>query len=387
MQRIRQSPTDPAFVQDPYPFYDRARSFGDLVFWEDYALPAAVTDRAVQAILRDRRFGREPLEAPDVPDHLADWGRVERHSMLDAEPPRHTRLRGQVLRAFTSARIAGLGPRIEALCHRLIDGFPGGAFDLLPAYCDRVPVIIIARLLGVPEAAAPDLLRWSHAMVAMYQAGRTRATEDAANDAARDFAAFLRDRMAEKRRAPGDDLLTALLAAGTLSEDEVIGTAILLLNAGHEATVHGLGNAVALLAPHPDRLALTGPATIAGTVEETLRLDPPLHLFTRVAYEGVTIFGHAFRRGDQVALLLAAANRDPAAWPDPGRLDVTRPARTHQSFGGGLHFCLGAPLARAEMQVALQHLFARCPGLRLTEPPVYGDTYHFRGLTRLMVTV
>ena len=201
------------------------------------------------AILRDRRFGRAlpPGAAPAFPDHLASFAAVEAHSMLDLEPPRHTRLRGLVLRAFTSRRIAALGPEIAALADGLLAACPA-EFDLLERFAQPLPVIVIARLLGVPEAMAPDLARWSHAMVGMYVRHRTRAAEDAAEAAASDFAAFLHGHIAARRTRPADDLITHLIAAeedgARLSTDEMISTCILLLNAGHEATVHAAGNAV-----------------------------------------------------------------------------------------------------------------------------------------------
>lgn len=387
LPRFAQSPTDPAFVQDPYPFYARARAAGDLFWWEDYARPCAVSHAAVTALLRDRRLGREaPAEcAPAIPAHLEPFYAVEAHSMLELEPPRHTRLRGLVLRAFTSRRIAALAPEIEALCHGLIDAFPADRpFDLLDAYARIVPVVIIARLLGVPETRADDLLAWSNAMVAMYQARRSRAAEDAAAAAARDFSAFIRDHAAAKRRAPADDLISTLLAAEAegdrLSTDELVTTCILLLNAGHEATVHTLGNGIRTLLERGIREV--DPAT----VEEVLRHDPPLHIFTRWVYEDVTLFGHAFRRGDSIACLLAAANRDPAAYAAPDRFDPARDGPANTSFGGGIHFCVGAPLARLELLIALRVLLERCPDLALAEPPRYADVYHFHGLERLMVT-
>jgi cytochrome P450 len=387
---LRQPPTDPAFVQNPYPFYDRARATGDLFFWEDYALPMAVSHRAVSAILKDRRLGREPVDPPTFPDHVAAFYAVEAHSMLELEPPRHTRLRGLVLRAFTNRRIKALAPEIAALCHALIDAFPAGDIDLLPAYCQRVPVIVIARLLGVPEEMSDQLLAWSNAMVGMYQARRTRAMEDAAARAAADFAGFMRGYVEERRSRPADDLITHLIAAEAegekLTTDELITTCILLLNAGHEATVHTMGNGVKALLDNgtpPDALA---PDRVEGTVEEVLRYDPPLHLFTRHVYEDVELFGHSFRRGDQLGCLLAAANRDPAVWPDPARFDPSRPIQTNVAFGAGLHFCVGAPLARLELQIALPVLFQRLPGLALAEAPRYANLYHFHGLESLKVT-
>ncbi|MCV6586828.1 MAG: cytochrome P450 [Marinibacterium sp.] len=391
---LRQSPVDPGFVQNPYPFYDQARALGGLPHWDAFGMVAAFDHATVHALLRDRRFGREiPAElARPVPAHLEPFYRVEQHSLLEAEPPRHTRLRSLVLRAFTSRRIAALGPEIATLAHDLIDGFPDAApFDLLEAFCTQIPVIVIARLLGVPETMAPDLLRWSHDMVAMYQAGRSRAVEDRAAQAAGDFAEFLRNYVDARRARPADDLITQLIAAETdgarLSTDELITTCILLLNAGHEATVHALGNGVKALLEHRVSPDMLGPAQIDRTVEEILRYDPPLHLFTRYAYEPVEIAGITLERGDQVALMLGAANRDPAVWAHPDRFDPTRPIVTNASFGAGVHFCVGAPLARLEMAVALPILFARCPNLALAGPPVYADRYHFRGLERLMVTV
>jgi len=320
-----------------------------------------------------------------IADHMKPFYAIEAHSMLELEPPVHTRLRGQVLRAFTSRKIAEFEPQIAALSHQLIDQFPSEPFDLLDAFAKPLPVIIIARLLGVPEADADQLLHWSNAMVAMYQAGRTREIEDQASTAALAFTAYLRDVIAEKRKSPADDLISTLIAATDsgekLSEDELITTCILILNAGHEATVHTIGNGTKTLLE-------TGHRDITdGCVEEILRYDPPLHMFTRHVYEDVELGGHQFKRGDQIACMLAAANRDPAAYPDPDRFDPTRAVKQNTSFGGGIHFCVGAPLARLELKIGLGILFDRCPNLAIAAPPKYGNVYHFHGLEALMVSV
>ncbi|SMO44607.1 unspecific monooxygenase [Ruegeria faecimaris] len=393
MKTLHQSPVDPNFVQNPYPIYDAARAHGDLVYWADYRMHAAVSHRAVQALLKDRRFGREvpaEMQRPG-PAHLAPWLMVESHSLLEAEPPRHTRLRRLVMRAFTSRAIAALEPTIHDLSHKLIDAFPDASFDLLDTYCMQVPVVTICRLLGVPEEMSPELLRWSHDMVAMYQASRTRQTEDAAAASAKEFTDFLSSYVEKRRSDPRDDLITRLIAAEEdgekLSRDELVATCILLLNAGHEATVHSLGNGLRTVLQQGVKADAFQPETIDATVEEILRFDPPLHMFTRYAYEEIDLFGHSFKRGDEVALLLGAANRDPQVWAEPHKFDPTRPILTNSSFGAGLHFCVGAPLARLEMRIALAALFERCPNLALSAEPEYSNSYHFHGLKRLMVQV
>lgn len=392
MESLTQSPTEAAFVQNPYPFYEKARKTGPFFHWQDYGLICTPSAAACNAIFRDRRFGREvPAEkAQAIAPHTAPFYAVEAHSMLELEPPRHTRLRGLVLRAFTSRRIGGMQPEVAQLTHDLIDRFPDGEIDLISAFAQPIPVIIIARLLGVPESMADQLLAWSNAMVGMYQARRTLAMEQAAASAATEFSDFLRRYVAERRARPADDLITQLIAAESegerLTTDELITTCILLLNAGHEATVHTIGNGVKLLLETATPPAMLAPDRVEGTVEEILRFDPALHMFTRWAYEDAEVMGHSFRRGDQVGLLLAAANRDAALWDRPGTFLPARPGKPHVSFGAGLHFCVGAPLARLELQTALPILFQRLPGLRLKGKPRYANLYHFHGLERLIVT-
>lgn len=309
--------------------------------------------------------------------------------MLELEPPRHSRLRRLVLRAFTSARIAALAPEIELLAHSLIDRFPEGSCDLLDAFAKPLPVILIARLLGVPEERAPDLLAWSNAMVGMYQARRSAETEAAAVAATEAFVDFLDTHVEARRRDPGNDLISHLLAAEEagrhLTRAELISTCILLLNAGHEATVHTIGNGVKALVESGTGAYWLTPARVEGTVEEVLRHDPPLHLFTRWVYEDIELGGQRFARGDRIGLLLAGANRDPGPWEEPARFLAGRPVQTHFSFGAGTHFCIGAPLARLELATALPVLFRRLPNLALAGPPRYADLYHFHGLERLEV--
>lgn len=382
--------TDPDFVQNPYAIYADARLQGGLLWWADWGMFAAFDHATVHAAFRDKRLGRAPLKPRDWGAHLAPFAAFESHSMLELEPPRHTRLRKLVLRAFTSRSIAALAPAISETANNLLDGL-SGTVDLIPNYCEELPVRIIARLLGVPEAMSPDLLRWSHDMVAMYQAGRSRETELRAVDATVQFTAFLTDYMEARRKTPTDDLISALITAeedgAQLSRDELISTCILLLNAGHEATVHTMGNAIKCLLENKTAPALLGPDHIANTVEELLRFDPPLHVFTRYVYEDMELAGQKLARGDEIALVLGSATRDPALCDAPDRFDPTRQPTPHVAFGGGLHFCVGAPLARLELQIALPALFHAFPHLKLAEIPRYSNTYHFHKLGHLTVSL
>ncbi|MGZ2257679.1 cytochrome P450 [Roseobacter sp. A03A-229] len=393
MKTLIQSPLDPDFVQDPYRLYARVLAEDPVQYWEDYGMMAVFDAATVNALLRDRRLGRAVPEdqRQPVPAHLEQWDAVERCSMLDMEPPTHTRLRGLVLRAFTSRRVKALAPDINEICTDLLTALPDGPVDLIPAFCTALPVRVIARLLGVPEEMSDQLLQWSNTMVAMYQAGRTYETEVAANTATAEFSIFLTSYIEKRRSDPRDDLITHLIAAeedgDKLSHAEMISTCILLLNAGHEATVHTLGNAVKALLEHQTPAAALGPDAIEQTVEEVLRFDPPLHMFTRYAYEDIAVGSHTLQKGSQVALMLGAAGRDPTRFDAPDRFDPFRPPAAHAAFGGGLHFCVGAPLARLELQMGLQRLFEHAPHLKLAETPRYANTYHFHGLERLCVTV
>ncbi len=391
LPKMSQSPTDDGFVQDPYPFYARAREQGDFFFWREYGRTCASTYRAVDGILRDRRWGREVPEEfrESVPAHLRPFMDIEENSMLEIDPPRHTKLRGLVLRAFTPRRIEALAPEVEQLAGQLAAALGPGASELISAFGQRIPVIVIARLLGVPDAMADQLLAWSHDMVAMYQARRDRAVEERAAKASTEFATYVRDLAAERRQRPRDDLVSHLATAddngARLSDGEIVSSCILLLNAGHEATVHTIGNGVKLLLEQTDmpKDLCSGPR-ISRTVEEILRFDPPLHMFERHAKEDMEFLGRRFRRGDSVALLLASANRDERAFgPDAGHFRPARTPNRHLSFGAGAHFCLGAALARAELSISLRVLFEHYPGLHLAEAPRFANCYHFHGLEAL----
>ncbi len=399
-RRVCLDPHEPAFVQNPYEAYRWLHGASPAFFWEDFGFWCLGGFDSVNRLLRDRRFGRQnPGGVPDTRGtaadrrHLAAFDAIEANSLLELEPPVHTRLRTLVNRAFVSRQVERLRPRIEVLANELIDRFePHAPIDLLSAYAAPLPITIIAEMLGVPVEMGPQLLDWSHQMVAMYMHGRTREVEETANKAANDFADFLRHYVKERRQKPGDDLLSLLISAQEdgerLSEDELISSTILLLNAGHEATVHQTGNGVrTIIAQGGDpRRFFTSPEATARAVEECVRIDAPLHMFTRYAYEELEIApGVTLKPGELVGLLLGMANHDPLAFVEPEVFSPERADQKNVTFGAGIHFCVGAPLARLELQVSLKTLFDRLPHLQLADEPRFRDTYHFHGLEALKI--
>lgn len=392
-QSVDLDPRDPRFYQDPYPFYDAIRAAVPVFKWEQYGYWCFAAHEDVSTLLRDRRFGRQILHVmsreelgwPQAPEHLKAFYSFEQHSLLELEPPVHTRLRGLVNRSFVARNIERLRPQITSLCNGLIDRLEKrNQAELLAAYATPIPVMVICDLLGVPVEMGSQLLSWSHDMVAMYQARRDAAIEQAAVQATVAFSDFMRGYIRGRRNKLSDDLLSELIRAEQqgqkLSEDELVTTAILLLNAGHEASVHAIGNGVKALLEAGIKESIG-----EGHVEELLRYDAPLHLFTRYALEDVDYAGLKLRKGEEVGLMLGAANRDPKRFPGPHRFDPARDPNPHVSFGAGIHFCVGAPLARLEMQIALPLLFQRLPKLALAAPPRYRDSYHFHGLEELRV--
>jgi unspecific monooxygenase len=354
----------------------------------------AVFDYAGQEILfKDKRFGREKLkDHSNVQEcHLNMFNHVETNSMLELEPPKHTRLRGLVLRAFTTRKINTLQTEIALLSHELLDDLKVENVDILKEFATLLPVIVIARLLGVPETMAKDLLGWSNDMVMMYQARRTKELEIKANSSTKEFVSFMEKYIEEKRYDPEDDLISHLIAAeeegDKLSKDELISTCILLLNAGHEATVHTLGNGIKTIIEYGKEKNYLLPEFISATVEEILRYDPPLHIFTRYAYEDVHFRNHKFKRGDQVALVIGAAGRDEKIWKSAYSFNPFRSTKKNLSFGSGIHFCVGAPLARLELVTALPIIFDKFPNIRLLDEPLYSNLYHFHGLRELNVSL
>ncbi|EJJ27897.1 cytochrome P450 [Rhizobium sp. CF142] len=390
--------SDPAFYGNPNAVYAALHAHCPTFYWEQQKQWFVTGYDHVNGLLRDRRFGRqilhiasrEELGLPEPEPHIAAFDLAERYSLLELEPPEHTRLRTLVNRAFVSRHVEKMKPEIEELANRLIDTFADkGEGELLSAFADIIPVTMIARMIGIPEDMGPQLLKWSHAYVRMYMFGRTRADEDAAEQAAREFSDYVKTVIAERRAEPRDDLLTHMIhtehKGQYLTEDELVSTTIVLLNAGHEATVHQIGNSVRIIldSGYDPAALFRDEAATERTVEESLRICAPVHIFQRWALEPAEIDGIAFKRGDKVSMILAAANLDPAKFSDPLAFKPDRNEAPNLSFGAGIHFCIGAPLARLELNIVLPILFKRLPGLKIAKPPVVKDVYHFHGLDRL----
>ena len=366
---------------------------GGPIYWKDYGFWCLCEFDAVNNALRDSRLARLPpagFPAPVHPAHLKDFAQVEQYSLLALEPPKHTRLRKSVNKAFVNRQVMQMQHNISLLANRLIDGFiDNGETDLLQSYATPLPVTVIAQLLGVPESECNNLLDWSHAMVRVYTLTQSIDEEHAANRASADFRELLLGLIKHKRKQPTDDLLTHLAAPGedALSDDEIISTAVLLLNAGHEATVHQIGNAIKILLEQswPKDWVNDSQKTDA-IVAEAMRFDAPLHLFTRYAQETIELdTGIQVEKGEQIALLLGAANRDPKRFQSADVFNPDRVNNAHVTLGAGLHFCVGASLAKLELRVALNALFKRLPKLMLCGQPEYQNSFHFHGLKSLQV--
>jgi len=351
----------------------------------------------VRASLRDRRLGRnfrhvgreDEFDAAELldPRRQAFWD-TERWSLLWLEPPEHTRIRKLVAAAFTPRSVEALRVPCAELARELL---PDGRFELLRDFAQPYSIAVICRLLGVPTDRGRDLLDWSHAMVKMYELDTTDAQAEAATAAAAEFRDYVVSLIEQRRREPRDDLVTRLVEArvedGRLTDAQIVSTIIVLLNAGHEATVNTLGNGVLALLHHRKQWERLVGSQIepAAAVEELIRWDPPLQLFERWVLEnGVEIAGREVPRGAKVALLFGAANRDPRMFEDADAFDVGRAnAAEHIGFGGGIHVCIGAPLARIELEAALRALVESAPGLDVVEEPQRNRAFVIWGLDRL----
>jgi cytochrome P450 len=395
-----------AFVAWPYDVYAELRRDAPVWFFEGTGQYMISRYADVNALLRDRRLGRTYLHvasheemghAPD-PDHLAPFWKLIRDGMLDREPPDHSRLRRLVSKAFTPRTVEQLRPRVEAMADALVDelldaGSDGSAVDLISTVAEPLPVNVIAEMLGVPEPDRHLLRPWSAQIVGMYELNPSPEAEATAVRACEEFSAYLRELARERRKRPGDDLISGLAGVvdqgDRLTEDELIGTCVLLLNAGHEATVNVTGNGWWSLFRHPDELVrLRGERGLLPTaIEELMRYDTPLQMFERWVLDDIEVEGVTIPRGTEIGLLFGSANHDPSVFDDPDRLDLGRRDNPHISFGAGIHFCLGAPLARVELLTSFGTLLRRAPGLALDREPEWAPGYIVRGLKALHVTV
>ena len=395
-------PWDPAFIADPYPAYAHLRKEGRIHWFEPSRQWLVPHYDDVSALLRDKRLGRTFLhrfsyeefgrQAP-LPEH-EPFHVLNSNGLLDLESPDHTRIRRLVSKAFTPRTVDQLVPTIDRITRELVDGLiEAGGGDLLPTVAEPLPVAVIAEMLGIPEPDRGLLRPWSAAITRMFELNPDDETAAGAVRASLEFSAYLKDLIAERRRRPGDDLISQLIAAhdggDRLTEQEMISTCVLLLNAGHEATVNATLTGWWTLFRYQDQLDLLrrNPDLLPTAVEELLRFDTPAPMFERWVLDDIEIGGRTIPRGDEIALLFGSANRDPAKFADPDRLDLGRQDNKHLSFGLGIHFCLGAPLARVELAASFGELLRRAPNMRLLREPTWKSGYVIRGLQELLVEV
>lgn len=392
-------PSDPDFIADPYPALNALRE-ATPIFWNETTSQWTLTRFSdVQESLRDRRMGRSyshlythaqvGRQEPDP--RWASFLQHERWSLLCLEPPDHTRIRRLVAKVFTPRAVAALRPAVQGFSDELLDRCRQmGEFELLRDYAQPYSVAVIASMLGVPRSDTQLLLDWSHAIVKMYELSTTDEVREAADRAAGEYIEYTKALIAEKRRSP-DGLLVAELVrvedeGDTLTEDEIVSTTMVLLEAGHEATVNTLGNGMRAILRHPGewQRVVGGEVPAKVAVEEMLRWDPPLHLFERwILEDGVEIAGQPIEVGQEIAMLFGAAQRDPRRFANADRFDIGRGDTAHIGFGGGIHFCVGAPLARQEIEVSVAGLAARFPEIEMAAEPEYHPNFVIRGLTAL----
>ncbi len=387
----------PEFNADPYPFYHRLRE-ADPVHQSPLGFWVLTRYDDCVMVLRDPRFGRAGFEGvlESVYGNTVEQGRLPT-SMLFRDPPDHTRLRGLVSRAFTPRVVEGLRPRIQQIVDGLLDRVQGaGRMEVISDLAYPLPVTVISEMLGVPEGDRERIKQWSADIARSLDAiglptdpeivDRGRTGRHAIGD-------YFRSLIPERKKRPRGDLLSLLIEAeeqgDKLSEGELLATCVLLYIAGHETTVNLIGNGLLALLRHPKELERLrdAPSLIQSAVEELLRYDGPVQRTARITNADVELAEHKIPKGSMVVPVIGAANRDPAHFPDPDRLDVSRPDNRHIAFGFGIHFCLGAPLARLEGQITLGTLLHRLPRLALsTERPEWRESQVLRGLKALPVS-
>ncbi|MCX8530196.1 MAG: cytochrome P450 [Rhodoluna sp.] len=389
---------DAAFIENPYPALAELRKAGKPVWHEPTGSFLAARYEDANAVLRNRSLGR--IFKPRTPEQ--DWSTfnwLHSDSLLDSEPPKHTRLRSLLVKAFSKNKIDSLRPDVDRLTKKLLDDIElklneTGQFDVIGDLAEPLPVKVIAALLGFPDEDEHLLRPWSQAIVKMYELNPSPEAQAQAQLASHEFAEYVRGLMEERKRNPGTDLISDLAAVEEdgekLNAQELIATCVLLLNAGHEASVNGFGNGFVAMMHRPEQLALLAknPYELAASaVDEFIRFDAPLHLFERTATADVEIGGVLVEEGQKIAALLGSANRDETVFDRPTEMDVTRDPNPHIGFGAGIHFCIGAPLARMEMSVSLPALMAKYPNLELAAEPVRRPGFVLRGYESVQLKV
>ncbi|MFD3582780.1 cytochrome P450 [Streptomyces sp. NPDC058683] len=394
-------PWDPDFLADPYPSYAELRSRGRVQYYEPTDQWLVPHHADVSALLRDRRLGRayqhrfthEDFGRTAPPPEHEPFHTLNDHGMLDLEPPDHTRIRRLVSKAFTPRTVERLKPYVAKLAGELVDDLVHqGGGDLLADVAEPLPVAVIAEMLGIPEADRAPLRPWSADICGMYELNPSQETAARAVRASVEFSDYLRELIAERRDEPGEDLISGLIEAhdegDRLTEQEMISTAVLLLNAGHEATVNATVNGWYALFRNPAQLAAlrADHSLVPTAVEELMRYDTPLQLFERWVLDEIEIDGTTIPRGAEIAMLFGSANHDPEVFHHPGELDLTRSENPHISFSAGIHYCIGAPLARIELAASMTALLEKAPKLSLAEEPQRKPNFVIRGLEGLRVT-
>lgn len=386
---------DPQVIENPYPHLSVLRKFDKPIWHPELNVFLAATHRDANEVLRNKGLGRIYKDRiPESEWQVFNW--LHSDSILDSEPPKHTRLRGLVLKAFNRNRIEGMREDVSRITNSLLDEIAKrtGDFDLIADYAEPLPVKVIALLLGFPPEDEHLLRPWSQSIVKMYEVNPPLEHQREAQKAAQEFADYVQGLMESRKKVPRNDLITELTqvheAGDRLSTHELIATCVLLLNAGHEASVNGFGNGMVSLLKNPGQrdLLFSNPDQFSDTaIEEFLRFDSPLQYFERTATSDVEISGVKVKEGQKIVSLLGSANRDDSVFANPDSFDISRQPNPHIGFGAGIHFCIGAPLARMEMSVSLPALIKRFPNLELASEPVRRPTFSLRGYEKVSVKI
>jgi len=388
---------NPTFVADPYEQLKALREIGKPVWHEGMRIFLAARHSDANDVFRNKSLGRIFSDkSPEFEWETFNW--LHSDSILDSEPPKHTRLRSLVAKAFNRNKIEGMRPAVERITQQLLDAIDekvksGENFDLIADYAEPLPVKIIADLLGFPESEEHLLRPWSQSIVKMYEVNPSQQYQIEAKKAAGEFAEYVRNLAEHRKTNPGQDLITDLAMVEEngekLNSHELVATCVLLLNAGHEASVNAFGNGMVAALERPDQAELLRKNSRAITetaLEEFMRFDAPLHLFERTATVDTELGGVKIEKGQKIAALIGSANRDSSVYERADEMDLTRDPNPHIGFGAGIHFCLGAPLARLEMSVSLPALWEKYPNMQLAGTPVRRPTFVLRGYESVSIS-